>query len=224
MLRKLPAKSDLRKFASPVIDQGNLGSCTGCSSAAAYELLARKQGETFDGSELFAYWNARSYEGSTGYDAGAEIRDAIKGLNEFGLASSKLWPYKVSKAFTKPTKKAFTDGLLHQTVRYERIDNTNIDNVKAALAAGCPVVFGFTVYESFDRIGKSGKMPMPKAGESVEGGHAVTAHGHDDRRKALLVKNSWSMSWGAKGYFWMPYEFAANTDYCDDFWKLEVVE
>lgn len=224
MLRRLPDKVDLREHASPVIDQGNLGSCVGCSSAAAYELVAHKQGSAFNGSELFAYWNARTYIGTTGYDSGAEIRDGIKGLNEFGLAAASAWPYKIKQAFTKPNAKAFSDGLLHQVVRYERVDNVSIRNVKAALAAGCPVVFGFTVYASFDRIGSSGKMPMPKRGEAPLGGHAVTTVGYDDSRSALLVKNSWGANWGAKGYFWMPYEFASDGQYASDFWKLEAVE
>jgi C1A family cysteine protease len=224
MLRRLPAKVDLREHASPVIDQGLLGSCVGCSASAAFELVARKQGNPFNGSELFAYWNARTYIGTTGYDSGAEIRDGIKGLNEFGLASAKLWPYKAKQAFTKPNKKAFTEGPLHQAIRYERIDSTDIRNVKAALATGCPVVFGFTVYESFDRIGSNGKMPLPKRREVPLGGHAVTAEGYDDKRSALLVKNSWGRNWGASGYFWMPYAFAESTDYCDDWWAIQECE
>jgi hypothetical protein len=43
MLRKLPAKVDLSGQCPPVYDQGELGSCTGNSIAAAIEFAERKQ-------------------------------------------------------------------------------------------------------------------------------------------------------------------------------------
>ena len=53
-------------------------------------------------------------------------------------------------------------------------------------------------------------MPVPAAGESVLGGHAVCAVGYDDAKQCLIVRNSWGADWGDHGYFYMPYAFASD--------------
>ena len=224
MLRKLPAKVDNSQLLPATIDQGSVGSCVGCSCVEAYGFISAKQGRPFIGSALFAYWNARRYIKSTSWDSGAEIRDGIKGLNQYGLASEATWPYVESRVTTKPTRKSFTEGLSHQAIKYERIDNIWINNLRAAIAAERPVVFGFSVYESFDRITRTGVMPMPKRGESLIGGHAVVALGYDDRTRRVKCSNHWGTSWGDKGFFHMPYDFITNVDLATDFWALEAVE
>ena len=65
--------------------------------------------------------------------------------------------------------------------------------MKGCLASGYPFVFGFTVYDSFEsqQVAKTGVVPMPAAGESVLGGHAVMAVGYDDSQQRFIVRNSW---------------------------------
>jgi C1A family cysteine protease len=53
-------------------------------------------------------------------------------------------------------------------------------------------------------------MPNPKANEGVLGGHAVLIVGYDDKKQYLTVRNSWSNTWGDKGYFYMSYKFATD--------------
>jgi len=36
--------------------------------------------------------------------------------------------------------------------------------------------------------------------------------------------NSYGRGWGDDGYFYLPYQFVENTDYCDDCWTIEEVE
>ena len=50
-----------------------------------------------------------------------------------------------------------------------------------------PVVFGFTVYESFESeaVAKTGRMPMPASDEKALGGHAVLCVGYDDDEQVL---------------------------------------
>lgn len=40
----------------------------------------------------------------------------------------------------------------------------------------------------------------------IVGGHAILAQGFDDRKKLLLLKNSWSKNWGVNGRCWISYE------------------
>jgi C1A family cysteine protease len=94
--------------------------------------------------------------------------------------------------------------------------------MRACLADGYPFVFGFTVYESFesDAVANTGTVPMPKKSERVLGGHAVCAVGYDDAAKRFIVRNSWGLDWGRKGYCTMPYAYLADRNLSDDFWTM----
>ena len=102
----------------------------------------------------------------------------------------------------KPTAACFTDGKKTKVASYQRVAQ-NLNQLKGALAAGFPVVIGFTVYDSFesDEVAKTGVMPMPAPAEHVLGGHAVLVVGYDDASQRFRVRNSWGTSWGQKGYF-----------------------
>ncbi len=98
--------------------------------------------------------------------------------------------------------------------------------MRQCLAEGYPFVFGFTVYTAFmsKEVEKSGMLNMPQPGEEVEGGHAVVAAGYDDTQKRFLVRNSWGIDWGMRGYFTMPYSYLSERNLSDDFWTVRRVE
>ncbi len=95
------------------------------------------------------------------------------------------------------------------------------------LAAGYPISFGFTVYESFESdVGANGIVPMPQPGETVLGGHAVVALGYKHIKGQLYFecRNSWGSSWADHGYFWMPAGYVTSHNLARDFWVIEQVE
>ena len=162
-------------------------------------------------------------EGTVATDSGAQIRDGVKSLNNLGACSEKLLPYIIADFAQKPPKKDYTSAKKNVISSYQRLDNTNIDNLRQALATGNAFVFGFTVYDSFesDVVAKTGILPMPNLKkEKVLGGHAVCAVGYDDAKKRILIRNSWGADWGLNGYFWMPYAYITNTNLADDFWTI----
>jgi len=171
-------------------------------------------------SRLFIYWNERDIEGTTSSDSGAQIRDGIKSLAQWGDCKEGSWSYLPQNVFVKPTDVCYQEASSHKISTYMRLES--LDDVKHCLNEGYPVSFGFTVFESFESsyVSNTGIVPVPNLNEDVEGGHAVLAVGYDDSKQCLIVRNSWGPTWGDKGYFYLPYEFVTNLDLSDDYWTI----
>ena len=223
----LPAKVDNRNFMPPVRDQGMIGSCTGFGATAAYYGASKRNGRyPVPESALFAYYNARWYEGTVAYDSGATVRDVVKGLAKFGVASETLWPYVPSKYATKAPTQVYTSALRHQALRYYSVGQTDLE-LRRVLAAGLVVIIGFSVYESFESqaVARSGNVPIPGRSEAMVGGHCVVLCGYDTTSPyQWLCQNSWGARWGSGGYFRMHRDYLTNERLSGDFWVLEVTE
>jgi len=226
VLATLPPSADLRPQCPTIYDQGQLGSCTANAIGAAYEFMQTKEGQPdFTPSRLFIYYNERRIEGTVGEDSGAMIRDGIKSVHKLGVCTETTWSYEIAKFADKPPAAAYTEAKTHQATVYRRVLQ-NLRQIQGALAAGVPVVFGFTVYESFESqdVAKTGAVPMPARSEKVLGGHAVLAVGYDDAAQTFLVRNSWGTGWGQAGYFTMPYAYVTDPQLAQDFWAVYAVE
>lgn len=238
MAASLPAKVDLRTRMPAVYDQGQIGSCTANAIGAAVQFALKKEKKrALVPSRLFIYWNERNIEHTVSIDNGAQIRNGIKVVNKFGAPPEKTWPYDDTpatpsgawpagaKPTIKPSAKAYQEAELHQTIGYQRIDQT-LSQLKGVLASGYPFVFGFTVYESFEGpdVAKTGVLNLPAGGESVVGGHAVLCVGYDEASQRFVVRNSWGKGWGQNGYFTMPYAYLLDNNLSDDLWVISTVE
>jgi C1A family cysteine protease len=231
--KPLPKSADLRPGCPPVYDQGQVGSCTANSIAGAFEFTQKKQMlADFMPSRLFIYYNERLMEHTTDQDAGAQIRDGIKSVVKQGVPPESEWPYSedMSIVTKKPNAQAYNDALQHKVVSYHRISARTSDAMlnlmKSCLADGYPFCFGFTVYSAFEgaEVANTGILKMPNLKkEDIVGGHAVLAVGYDDKKKSMLVRNSWGNKWGQKGYFWMPYAYISSKELSSDFWTVRGV-
>jgi C1A family cysteine protease len=221
----LPSAIDLRSSCPPVYDQGQLGSCTANAIAAALEFdAARQKLPVSTPSRLFIYYNERVIEGTVSSDAGAQIRDGIKSVAQWGDCPETEWPYDVSQFAVQPSATCYEDAAKHLALVYESV-NQDLDDLRGCLAAGFPFVFGFTVYASFesDYVARTGNVPMPNWFERAVGGHAVMAVGYDDAAATFTVRNSWGPGWGDGGYFYFPYAYM-NGSLSSDFWTIRTVE
>ncbi|HTJ49431.1 MAG TPA: C1 family peptidase [Cyclobacteriaceae bacterium] len=224
--KNLPKSVDLRSKCPPVYDQGALGSCTANGIAGALEFDQMLQGEKpFVPSRLFIYYNERDMEGSVDYDSGAEVRDGIKSVARQGACDEVEWPYDINKFTMKPSAKCYTDAVNHKAISYAKVTQSAAQ-LKSCLASGYPVVFGFTVYESFEseEVAQTGNAPMPGTDESILGGHCVVAVGYDDASQRFICRNSWGTSWGIQGYFTLPYAYILSSDLASDFWTIRKVQ
>lgn len=222
----LPAVHSLRAACPPVYDQLDLGSCVPNAVASAYQMEAMKLGRGSEKpSRLFLYYNGRAIEGSVAEDSGTYVRDVFKAAAHDGCPSERLWRYDTRRFTEQPPASVYKTGQQHQALQYLRVRQTPAQ-IKACLFAGFAVVFGFTVYESFEspEVARTGMVPMPAADEKDVGGHGVKIVGYDDPRGLYEVKNSWGHRWGDGGYFWIPQAYVHDPNLAADFWTLRVVE
>lgn len=238
----LPRKKDIRAACPPVFDQGSLGSCTANAGVTAYMMWKNTEEEM---SRLYLYYVERYLEGTVDEDSGAMMRSIGKALNKFGVCTEHHWPYDIEKYKIDPPYPADKDALGRRVPAYKAL--SNLQEIKEFIVEKKqPVMAGIAIYDSFERedVAKTGIVPMPNTRkEQLRGGHAILIVGYDDDfdkshsscflssvvtgfRAALgysggrlLCRNSWGMTWGDNGYFWLPYEFVGQHAY--DFWVLE---
>jgi len=215
-----PTMVDLRgRFKTAIENQGSTNSCVGHAVTAMAEAIFMSP---VDRSRLFVYWNSRSYEGTTGVDAGTQIRNAMRSISAFGIAEESKWPYSTTKITTKPASSAYSNGLPFKSNVASYVRISSLDMLKDSLVAGRPVVFGFSVTQRFVTETKTtGILPFPTTGEKILGGHAVVAVGYDDAAKMVICRNSYGSTWGKGGYFMMPYQWFDNMNsYVADAWTF----
>jgi C1A family cysteine protease len=233
-----PTKADtIRKYCSPVEDQGTLGSCTAQAGVAMVEYFERRAfGRHIDASRLFLYKVTRNLLRLRG-DTGAYLRSTMGALTLFGVPPEEYWEYNISQFDREPPAFCYAFASNYQTIKYVRLDTPNTTkqslllSIKDSLAKGLPSMFGFTVYESIEQASTNGNIPFPCDTERVSGGHAVMAVGYDDNVKiknngcgevttgAILIRNSWGTSWGNEGYGYLPYEYILQ-DLALDWWTI----
>ncbi|MBD0379034.1 C1 family peptidase [Paenibacillus sedimenti] len=222
---QLPRNIDLRNKLSPVVNQGNLGSCT--SNAIVSGLreywLRQDERESTRLSRLFHYWHERELKGTVNRDSGATVRDGMKVLQKIGVCPESEWPYRIAKFKEKPDQEAESSAGEYRIEAYHRIHD--LAGIKAALADGQPVVFGIWLYDSFvgAQAARTGRIPYPnRKKEQFLGGHALLAVGYKDGKRkgqgTMIVRNSWGKSWGDNGYCYLPYSFFKNSVLTFDYW------
>jgi C1A family cysteine protease len=229
---KLPMKVDLRKtgFMPPIYDQGPLGSCTANAAARLVEFDEAKQGDpdVKTPSRLFIYYYERVLEGTVGEDSGAELRDAAKVLATRGVPDEDQWPYDIPKFTVDPPAGVDRSAYKRRALVYQRIVPGH-GRLRSVLASGFPVMFGFSVPESFESDDlASGRHPLlrlPEPGEKIIGGHAVAICGYDWHAspRRCLIANSWGAEWCRKGYFSMEASWFDHSELASDFWVIRQI-
>jgi C1A family cysteine protease len=219
---------DLRNKMPPVYNQGKLGSCTANAICAAYEYEMMRQGETDKQmSRLFLYYQERKIEKTIDEDSGAEIKDGVFATASTGICEESLWPYDIDNFKTDPSEEAYLDAGFHKTINYNRIYQREND-IKQSLLDGFPVIFGISVYESFesDEVALTGIVPMPSSNEKLLGGHAILIVGYKEinNKDYFIVRNSWGSTWGDEGYCYILFDYVLNENLAEDFWSIKLVD
>lgn len=233
----IPPSVDLRKFCSPIENQGELGSCTAHAGVGMIEYFENRAfGKYIDASRLFLYKTTRNLLHWTG-DTGAHLRTTMQALVLFGTPPEEYCPYYIPEFDNESGAFCYSFAQNFQAINYVTLDPLGaekkdvLSGIKNFLSSGLPSMFGFTVYGSISQADSSGKIPYPSGGEKILGGHAVMAVGYDDNitiknsinnletKGALIIRNSWGTTWGDAGYGYLPYEYVLG-GLAIDWWTL----
>lgn len=97
--------------------------------------------------------------------------------------------------------------------------------LKAALAAGSPVIIGVAVFPAFesDEVAKTGIVPMPAAADAPLGGHAMLCVGYGQKPGYFTVQNSWG-AWGDNGFCYLPEQYLGSNLIVSDYWQISNVK
>ena len=227
---------DLSPLFPEVYDQEALGSCTANAILGAYEYTMKKENEPYvQMSRLGLYYMEREKEhpNDMSTDTGAQIKTGVNITHNSGVGLEVLWPYDISKFAEKPPDTFYDDLQYHKSVKIERIKRETKD-IDQCLLDGCPVIFGFLVYSSFEtpQVAQTGMVPIPDPSkEELLGGHAVCIVGlvKKNGKDYYKVRNSWSTSWGDQGHFYVEKAFMTTNlgllgrPLCSDLWTIRRV-
>lgn len=216
---------DLRDKCPQVYNQGQLGSCTANALACAIQYDETKQNLNNETpSRLFIYYNERDMEGTINVDNGASLRDGVKCINKIGYCNETQWPYNIENFKEKPSQDCYDYARQHKALTYKRVQQDET-HIKSVLQLGFPVLFGISVYESFESetVAKTGAVPLPEKEERMLGGHAIVLVGYDNEKKLFIFRNSWGEDWGDKGYGYLPFEYVCDSNLASDFWVVNKV-
>jgi hypothetical protein len=165
-----------------VLDQGDMGSCTGNSEVNAvatdpvWGALPSTHVALDEALAIKWYERATELDPFPGVmppdDTGSDGLSACKAAKETG----------------------FISGYTHAT---------SLAAMQTALQSG-PAMLGLNWYDSFDQPASDGTVEISPNAE-VRGGHEVCVRGIDVTRGMFRIVNSWSAEWGDHGYFQMSY-------------------
>lgn len=218
----LKPQVDLREFDSLVEDQGELGSCVGNAITNSYELMTKQSypNSFVELSRLYVYYNARMIEGNINEEGVYEIRNALKGVKEYGICREELWPYNPDKVNVKPINECYVEGKPRTITSYTSL--STISEMLEVLNLGKPIVIGMDVYYSFMYVNKNAPVvSIPNNGDAYIGGHSVDIVGYDVTKPWFIAKNSFGSEWGDNGYCYIPFTYAEK--YIFEKWIYEIV-
>ncbi|WP_327071220.1 C1 family peptidase [Kitasatospora sp. NBC_01302] len=209
----VPASVDLSNYLPQVGDQGQVGSCVAWAiDYSAIGILEGEQGiQGAPHAPMYTYAQI-----ARGDDQGSYASQHFKILTSQGLDTKADYWQGDFDYTTQPTAAEKTNAAHWKLSGYTalRTGSSLQSEIKTSLAKGQPVVFAFEVYQSLEDITPATAANYsyyPTSGELAGqplGGHEVAIVGYNSQ--GVKIANSWGSSWGANGYFTVPWRFVTN--------------
>jgi len=223
-----PSVVNLEEHFAHAAKEPVFAGCSAQSCCALVEYFERRaHGRAFVGSALFLHtMTCRLLHQNC--EGGTPLRATFKALKRFGLPPNEYWPATREHFLAEPGAFLFAYAREYTDLVYVRLDSLQREGarllvtVKAFVAAGFPVAFGFSM---FDSLSEDPRVPFPSVFDRSIGGRSAVAAGYDDdvrvrsERGALRIRGSWGSEWGEAGYGWLPYRYVVD-HLATDFWTL----
>jgi C1A family cysteine protease len=197
----------LKEHVVEVLNQENTSSCVAHSWAQALRICDSLAGikDPPLPSREFLYFNARAFDGEPIEDQGTQLRSCAKGLIKFGRPPESSWAFDPRYINERPPWSAYRDAYdFKGPAGYYRV--TGLDQMKAALASGKPVVGGASVGNSI--FAYTGGIYSPDPTEPSIGGHALVFVGFTP--DYFEICGSWGPGYGEHGFMRVSYAWTSS--------------
>lgn len=212
----LPKMIDLREPWWGIRDQAETGACVGFACAdGALRWHYVKQGlirKTDRVSPRFIWMANKETDDLCAYpttfieSAGTQTKYALRVARNFGCVLEADLPMKGGLA-TLSVAAFYTKAARLRIATYHNL-GTDPDTWRKWLANQGPILTRLNVDRTWDRATDTrGKLGRYQA-SMVRGGHAVSLVGY--RQGEFIVRNSWSTTWGDKGFAYASADYAAE--------------
>jgi len=214
----LPTSFDARekwpKCVTPVLNQGNCGSCWSFSATTALSSrFCIESDAKIAPEQILSQQYMLDCERDQGGCQGGDTLKAYGFMKTDGLDLLSCTPYTSGTTGRVDAKCPFKCEDGSEVKKYYGVDGYSLlktsteDTVKAMqeeLVTNGPLSVSFIVYDDFIKFFKSTPKGIYKASSSrALGGHAVrlVGYGEENGVKYWLIANSWGTTWGDEGYF-----------------------
>lgn len=225
----LPSRVDLSSKFPPIGDQGEYGTCV--TWAVGYNLKTALNGidQQLTASQLAMpanqtspkdlFWAIPSSDKGRNCN-GTQFEPAMDQLILRGGASMATAPYNnLGNCSQSPPAEWNQEASGNKLVNYRKIADKNnpasmkVENFKAYLAEGRPIVFGARLGDRFMRWNSSAPIDYDTYQNPgmQHAYHAIVLAGYDDSKQAFKVINTWGNSWGNSGTIWVDYDFFVSS-------------
>lgn len=218
-----PRSDELVGHVVDVLDQGATEACVGFAVAQAVRTSFARDGmrPAQLPSPGFIWFNSRVTHGESHLNTGTYLRSAFDTLRKLGFCPEDACPsdHLAWEFSRRPPHRAYQlahdqrlpfdqDGRGAEYLRITGWESERELQVRQAIAAGRPVVFGTMVAKSFLSQGRHGPLEPPRSYSEIVGGHAMCAVAYDEL--GIRGPNSWGRFWGNDGWFHMSWAYVRS--------------
>jgi len=207
---------DLRKYCTPIGDQGQTGRCSAFAWTHAVEMSRNiLQQEPARLSPNYTMLEFQQMQGDaqdyhyaySGGDGTVSGPDPGRVMVQSGTCRQELWPDDREEPVAE-------DSQLESDAGSYRLEAAPlpiaIEDVRKVLSAGCPVHVSMNTGTAFSDVGRDGVFNAAEAPWGRHGRHAMLITGYTGN--FFILKNSWGTDWGDQGYCYVPKNVLAASD------------